>query len=65
VNGPLRRQHWARFLLTSLDRYRWENWIDTWTTIGETYAESQGVRFEGTSYADETPLVEHSGTIDG
>lgn len=65
MKGPLRRKHWAGYLQKALDRHSWGNWIDAWTEVGEAYAESQGVRFEGTSYADETPLVEHSGTIDG
>lgn len=65
MKGPLRRKHWASFLQAALDRSWWEQWHDAWVGIGEGYAESQGVRFEIESYGDETPLVEHVGTIDG
>ncbi len=77
--GPLRRKHWARYLTGRLDELHdelWDAWLYAWGEVARTYALSQGVKIdpvtyeridqvEHDAYGDETPLVEHVGTIDG
>lgn len=79
MKGPLRRKWWARYLTERLDELQdelWDAWLFAWREVSIAYARAQGVKIdpvtyerlddiERESYGDETPLVEHVGTIDG
>ena len=79
MKGPLRRKQLARYLSVRLDELQdelWDAWLFVWHEVGLGYAKSQGFTVDPftyerlddvnrESYGDETPLVEHVGTIDG